>query len=51
MVSVKLLVVKAGAVEGESTEMAESNRKARMEEMVCPPARPAKVTLAVLLAL
>lgn len=32
------------------TEMAESNRKARMEEMVAVP-NPVKVTLAVSLAL
>jgi hypothetical protein len=48
--SVKLAAVKAGAAEGERTEMAESNRKARMEEICWPAAKPLKVTLAVLLA-
>lgn len=46
----KLLAVKEGAVEVEMTEMAESKRKARMEEIAEVP-RLLKVTLAVLLLL
>jgi hypothetical protein len=48
-VSVKVLAVKVGAVEAVITDMAESNRKARMEDIDWPPARLLRVTLAVLL--
>lgn len=49
MVSVKVLAVKAGAAEGEMTEMAESNLKARIEAIV--PPRLERVTLAEVLLL
>ena len=45
------MAVWEGAVEAVTTEMAESNRKARMEEMVWPAPRLLMVTLAVSLAL
>jgi hypothetical protein len=46
-----VFAVKAGAVEGDKAVMAESNRKARMEEMDWPAERLLMVTLAVSLAL
>ena len=45
----KLVAVKAGAVEGDKTEIAESNRKALIEEICWPPANPARITVPVLL--